>query len=132
MNPSSKTPTSIGHHWLIEIYGIQTSHLEKKADVQKALNGAVKAAKATKVSENFHQFDPFGVSGVIVIEESHFTIHTWPEYGYAAIDFFTCGVSIDCQKAVDYLKEVFQAKEVEVQYFKRGNLAKAKSYFIEK
>ena len=131
MNPS-KPLTSIGHHWLIEIYGIKTHQLEKKANVQKILNGAVTAAKATKVSESFHQFDPFGVSGVIVIEESHFTIHTWPEYGYAAIDFFTCGVSIDCQKAVDYLKETFQAKEVEVQYLKRGNLAKAKSFFIEK
>lgn len=132
MNPSSQNNSSIGHHWLIEIYGIETSHLERKADVQKVLNGAVVAAKATKVSESFHQFSPFGVSGVIVIEESHFTIHTWPEYGYAAIDFFTCGVSIDCQKAVDYMKAAFQAKEIEVQYFKRGSLAKAKSFFVEK
>lgn len=132
MNPPSKNPKSIGHHWLIEIYGVGMECLKEKADVQKVLNGAVEAAKATKVSESFHQFSPFGVSGVIVIEESHFTIHTWPEYGYAAIDFFTCGVSIDCQKAVDYLKQAFQTKEVEVQYLKRGSLAKAKSFFVEK
>ncbi len=118
---------AIGKHWLIEVYGIASEFLEKKEVVQDILNGTVNAARATKVSESFHQFSPYGVSGVIVIEESHFTVHTWPEYGYAAIDFFTCGENIRCEDAVDYLKQAFNTQEVEVQFFDRGSLAKAQS-----
>ena len=56
---------------------------------------AAEAARATIVKSVFHTFNPWGVSGVIVIEESHLTIHTWPEYKYAAVDLFTCGDMLD-------------------------------------
>jgi S-adenosylmethionine decarboxylase len=69
---------------------------------------AAKAAKATIVEVAFHKFNPYGVSGMVVIAESHLAIHTWPEYGYAAVDIFTCGEEIDPwlihQKLVESLK----------------------------
>jgi S-adenosylmethionine decarboxylase proenzyme len=60
------------------------------------------------------------VSGVVVIAESHISIHTWPEYGYAAVDFFTCGQSVDPYKAHEYMKEALQSRNAQVQELRRG------------
>ncbi len=117
---------SIGKHWMLEIYGCNSEKLKTIDFVQKTLHESAQIAGATIVNENFHQFSPFGVSGVIVIEESHFTIHTWPEHHYAAVDIFTCGTSIDVQKAIDFLKQHFDAIKIEVKYWDRGELLKAK------
>lgn len=84
------------------------------------MEGAVAASGATQIDARFHQFSPYGVSGVIIIMESHFTIHTWPEYAYAAVDIFTCGDLIDTQKAVDFLQEAFGADQVITQLVERG------------
>lgn len=67
-----------------------------------------------------HQFAPQGVSGVIVISESHLAIHTWPELGYAAIDVFTCGDTVDPWEACEHLVQGFQAKETEMNEVVRG------------
>ncbi len=124
-----KTPkiNSIGKHWHLELYGCDVKKIEKTEFVQASLREAAHQSGATIVNENFHQFSPFGVSGVVVIEESHFTIHTWPEYGYAAVDFFTCGEGININKAVEVLKGKFETEEIEITYFDRGDLQKAKS-----
>lgn len=118
---------TLGKHWLIELRGCRAKLLEREDTASAILQQAALEAKATIVSSSFHQFEPFGVSGVIIIQESHFTIHTWPEYQYCAIDFFTCGDTIDAQAAIDYLRLAFEAKEVEVQYFDRGILPNATS-----
>lgn len=68
----------------------------------------------------FHTFNPHGVSGVVVIAESHLTIHTWPEYGYAAIDVFTCGDDVDPYASYQYLREKFKAKSAYLMEVKRG------------
>ena len=60
----------------------------------------------------FHKFSPQGVSGVVVISESHLAIHTWPELGYAAVDVFTCGERVDPWDAVNILREKLQAQNV--------------------
>ena len=78
------------------------------------MNAAAIEMQATIVNSNFHHFNPYGVSGVIIIKESHLTIHTWPEYGYAAIDIFTCG-KIYMDKGIEYLKEHLKAKGSEVK-----------------
>jgi len=70
----------------------------------------------------FHQFNPHGVSGVVVIAESHFSIHTWPEYGYCALDIFTCGEQIDSDLALQFLKQAFKAKSMSIVELKRGTL----------
>ena len=79
-----------------------------------------KVAKATIVGSHFHQFSPFGVSGVVVIAESHLAIHTWPEYGYAAIDIFTCGETLGTEVAAQYLVEKFQSRQPSLIELKRG------------
>src|SRR5690554_910575 len=79
-----------------------------------------KAARATIISHNFHKFSPYGVSGVVVIAESHVAIHTWPEYDYAAVDIFTCGDTIDPWVIQEFLKEASESKNTSSMEMKRG------------
>jgi S-adenosylmethionine decarboxylase proenzyme len=74
------------------------------------------------VDEVFHKFNPHGISGVVVIQESHLTIHTWPEYGYAAVDVFTCGQTVDPWDAFFYLNREFDAESNTTMELKRGLL----------
>ncbi len=83
---------------------------------------AATASGTTIVTSVFHPFFPQGISGVVVIEESHLSIHTWPEYGYAAVDFFTCGDGIP-ERAHEVLKAGLEAKVSEVMFVNRGMLA---------
>ncbi|SHH89263.1 adenosylmethionine decarboxylase proenzyme [Caloranaerobacter azorensis DSM 13643] len=92
------------------------------------MNEAAIEAKATIVKSVFHLFNPWGVSGVVVIQESHLTIHTWPEYGYAAVDLFTCGDEVDPWIAFDYLKEKLKAEKTETQEVPRGIVEKIKRF----
>lgn len=80
-----------GQHLLAEYYGCPTATLNDEGAIRALLQAAARAAGATVVATVFHRFAPQGVSGVVVVEESHLSIHTWPEAGYAAVDFFTCG-----------------------------------------
>ena len=77
---------------------------------------------ATVLGESFHPFQPQGVSGVVVIAESHLSIHTWPEYGYAAVDIFTCGTSVQPEKAAEVLIEKLGAKDHTLTEIQRGRL----------
>ncbi len=65
---------------------------------------------ATIIDSRFHRFNPFGISGVVIIAESHLAIHTWPEFDYASIDIYTCGTTVDPWKAYQYLKEKLRPK----------------------
>jgi S-adenosylmethionine decarboxylase proenzyme len=89
--------------------------------------GAAEKAKATIVNSTFHTFNPFGVSGVVVIAESHLTIHTWPEYNFASLDVYTCGEEVDPWIAFEYLKEKFEPKSTSVMEIKRGILSSVKN-----
>ena len=113
-------PTVLGRHWLIELQECEASKLSEVGIVAEIMEAAVEASGATKVESRFHQFNPYGVSGVIIIMESHFTIHTWPEYAYAAVDIFTCGDLINTEKAVQFLQEAFHAEKVSTQLVERG------------
>ncbi|HUF92711.1 MAG TPA: adenosylmethionine decarboxylase, partial [Candidatus Limnocylindria bacterium] len=79
-----------------------------------------KRAQATIVDVVFHEFNPFGVSGVVVIAESHLSIHTWPEYRYAAVDIFSCGDVLQPEVAANYLVEEFKAERTSVVDVQRG------------
>ena len=96
------------------------TNLEK---VRDALVSAAKEAKATIVDISFHQFNPFGISGMVVIAESHLSIHTWPEYNYAAVDIFTCGDVIKPEVAALSIIERFQCKSPSMVEMKRGILS---------
>lgn len=113
---------SLGNHLIVELYDCDNDFINSTTQVEKALIKAVEISGATIVQSVIHQFNPHGVSGVIVIEESHFSVHTWPEYGYCALDIFTCGTEIDYLGALQYLKDTFQAKGISVNEVKRGIL----------
>jgi S-adenosylmethionine decarboxylase proenzyme len=88
--------------------------------LKQYLHEAVRLSGATIVRSVFHRYSPQGVSGVVVIAESHLSIHTWPEYDYAAIDFFTCGESVDPYKGFDYIKNKLASGNAQFSVIKRG------------
>jgi len=113
---------ALGRHLLVELHGCQPELLKRVDVVREILVGAARACGATIVDVAFHEFNPFGVSGVVVIAESHLSIHTWPEYRYAAVDVFTCGEVIQPEAAVAYLASRFRCKNPSVVEMKRGIL----------
>jgi len=115
--------SALGRHIIAELYGCPPPLLEDAAEVEAFMVEAAKAAGATIIGSHFHHFSPYGVSGVVVIAESHLAIHTWPEYGYAAADFFTCGPHSDPHKAAEVLKSLIKAEHVVKKEMERGSFA---------
>lgn len=113
---------ALGFQIILELYGCLYELLDDERLIEDALTGAARVAGANIVGTRFHRFNPHGVSGIVVISESHLTIHTWPEYGYAAIDVFTCGDELDKDAAISCLKRHFQPDHVTVMELKRGIL----------
>lgn len=113
---------ALGIHVLAEYYDCNRQILNNAKMIEQHLNDAAKIAGATVVSSAFHTFNPHGVSGVVVIAESHLSIHTWPEYGYAAVDIFTCGETVEPWKAFEHLKEVLSSTHFSTMEMKRGQL----------
>lgn len=111
---------ALGRQILVELYDCDESKINDVKHIESSLIEATKKSKATIVSHNFHKFNPYGISGVIVIAESHVTIHTWPEYNYAAVDIFTCGDTIDPWIIQEYLKNAFGSENVSSMEMKRG------------
>ncbi len=111
---------ALGSHLLIELFGCAQETLEKEDVVGRAMRDAAVASEATVVTESFHEFKPYGVSGAVIIQESHYTIHTWPEHGYAGVDLFYCGGAIRVDKAVEVLRERFQPKRIKLLIVRRG------------
>ena len=114
---------ALGAHLLIELKDCNPEILKNLEEVRDALVSAAKKAKATIVDISFHEFNPFGISGMVVIAESHLSIHTWPEYSYAAVDIFTCGDVIKPEVAAAYLIERFESRNPSIMEVKRGILS---------
>jgi S-adenosylmethionine decarboxylase proenzyme len=108
-----------GRHLLAEYYGCGRSLLDDLEALREILLEASRAAGATPVETVFHRFSPQGITGVVVIEESHFSIHSWPEHGYAAVDFFTCG-SCRPELAHEVLRVKLGATRSETMMVHRG------------
>lgn len=117
---------ALGTHILVEMYGCKPGSLKDKNWIEELMRRAAIESKAKIVKTFFHQFKPFGVSGVVVIEESHFTIHTWPEHKFAAIDFFYCSDEVLIEKAIDVLQKGFEPENVSMVEIKRGILGSVK------
>jgi len=114
---------ALGTHLLVELKGCNVKILNDLKRIEDALVSAAKEAKATIVETYFHKFSPFGISGVVVIAESHLSIHTWPEYGYAAVDIFTCGDTLQPAVAAAFLINKLQSKNPSIMEVKRGMLS---------
>jgi len=113
---------ALGSHLILELYSCPADLLDDPQHVASVMASAVEASGATMIQPFFHQFAPQGVSGVIVISESHFSIHTWPEYSYAAVDVFTCGDVIDMDLAAETLRHGLQAGSMQKMMLSRGML----------
>ncbi len=111
---------TLGLHILADLYGVDFEKIDHVEDVRALLEGAVKYAGLSKLSSHFHQFHPHGATGVILLEESHISIHTWPEHGYAAIDVYTCGGKEKTFKAMEYILKVLKPKRVDEKVAERG------------
>ena len=114
---------ALGTHILVDMKDCNRRLLDDLPFIQEALLTAAREAGATIVGQTFHKFSPHGVTGVVAIAESHLCIHTWPEYGYAAVDIFTCGDSFQPEKAADYLAEALECQNPCPVVIKRGILA---------
>jgi S-adenosylmethionine decarboxylase len=103
---------ALGRQLTVEYYECGATAFLDQAGVENAMLKAAKESGATVISSSFHKFEPQGISGVIVISESHFTIHAWPEHDYAAVDIFTCDDNIDLENAVNSMKQSFASENV--------------------
>ena len=108
-----------GRHLLLEFRGCDSRVLNDRPTIQALMEDAARAAQATIVDSLFHTFSPQGVTGVVVVEESHFSIHTWPETGYAAVDVFTCGDHTMPEKACQHLRDELKAMNHALRSFLR-------------
>lgn len=113
---------SLGRHILVEFHGCSAEVLNDVPRIERDMLEAATKSNATIISSVFHHFSPFGVSGVIVIQESHLAIHTWPEYRYAAVDLFTCGDSVNPWISYESLKSAFEAEHGSAIELNRGQL----------
>jgi len=111
---------ALGRHILAEIYGCDFAILNDIKKVEEIMVNAALEAGAEVREFVFHKFSPQGVSGVVVISESHLAIHTWPELGYAAVDVFTCGEKVNPWDACKFLTEQFKAQHVDAKEVERG------------
>ncbi len=111
---------ALGTHIVCELSGCDAAALTDVDAVRDMMIGAANASRATIMEVAFHRFEPQGVSGVVVLAESHISIHTWPEMGYAAMDFYTCGDHTDPWLACEHAAKVLDAKVMQTTEVKRG------------
>jgi S-adenosylmethionine decarboxylase len=111
---------AIGHHYIVEASDCDAEIISSVEKVQQILVKAAEVAGAQVWAISVNRFPPNGVSGVIVISESHISVHTWPEYGYGALDFYSCGDSVDPEKAIFYAVKAFGASTSHITEITRG------------
>jgi S-adenosylmethionine decarboxylase len=109
-----------GTHIICELSDCDARILTDLKRVRSIMVAAAKEANAEILKVAFHRFNPQGVSGVVVIAESHLSIHTWPESGYAAVDFYTCGDHTDPWRACEYAAKELGARSMLTTEVKRG------------
>ena len=114
---------ALGRHLLMELKDCNGEVLDDVDALKDALLTAANEAGATVLGESFHRFSPHGISGVVIIAESHLFIHTWPEYSYAAADIFTCGDSVRPEKAAEIIIRKLGAREHSIKEIQRGTLS---------
>lgn len=115
---------ALGKHLLVELHGCDPEALKSVELIRETMVSAARLANATIMGVSFHEFSPFGVSGVVVIAESHLSIHTWPEYRYAAVDIFTCGDQLRPEIAAEFISSKLKCKKASLVEVKRGLIGK--------
>lgn len=113
----------LGKHIILEMWGCCKDIIDNVETVKETLIKATEVIQATLIEVVCHRFSPYGVTGVAILAESHISIHTWPEYGYAAVDIFICGNIINPQNAASYITRTFHAQETSLLELKRGDFS---------
>ena len=113
---------ALARHLLLELFDCDAEVINSLGVVKMSMIEAARRAQGTIVNAVFHEFNPFGISGVVVIAASHLAIHTWPEYRYAAVDLFSCGDALRPQVGADYLVQQLGATRASVVELQRGIL----------
>jgi S-adenosylmethionine decarboxylase len=122
-SPNQVASLPIGSHCILELFGCPSALLDDVQFIQNTIKEAVKKAKATLLEEVSYQFEPFGVTALALLSESHISIHTWPETGYIAVDVFTCGQHTQPELACLCFIEAFQASNHSLMTIHRGQFA---------
>ena len=122
---------TLGSQHLVEFYGCCANLINDKTFVRQMMIEAAILAKATIVADVFHEFNPHGISGVVVIAESHLAIHSWPEHHCVSLDIFTCSGQMAPEAAIEHLRVAFKAQQVEIQKFKRGVVPQSRDIPVE-
>jgi len=115
-----KVGLRLGRHIVIELMDCPPELLDSIEFLKKTLREAAIASNSTVISDYFYKFKPQGVSGFVLIAESHISIHTWPEYGYAAVDIYTCGNDTDPWKGLEVLTKRLKPKRLLISEIERG------------
>jgi len=110
----------LGKHIILELYNCNPKLINCIKYVELSLLESANIAKCNVLHKYFHRFCPQGITGIVAVSESHFSIHTWPEHNYCAIDIFCC--KDDLEASVDYLIEAFQSKKCEINTITRGKI----------
>ncbi|MBF8299439.1 MAG: S-adenosylmethionine decarboxylase [Dehalococcoidia bacterium] len=113
---------ALGTHLLVELRKADPKKLDDLDFIRQSLISAAHEIGVTILGDTFHRFSPQGVTGIVAIAESHISIHTWPEYCYAAVDIFTCGESFKPEKAAELLIQLLESKDSEITRVLRGAL----------
>ncbi len=111
---------TLGLHILADLYGVEPELIDRVEDIRNLLENAVKFADLTKISSHYYQFQPHGATGVVLLAESHLSIHTWPEHGLATVDVYTCGDPSKAYRAMEYIISALKPKRVDKQIHERG------------
>jgi len=113
----------LGIHVLYELYECEAALLDDGEFLRRMLYDAVRSVEMVALEEAYHQYQPQGVSVVILVAESHIAIHTWPEYGYAAVDFFSCRTDIDPERVRAVLQRALKPGRIDSRLIERGHRA---------
>lgn len=114
------TLTSVGRHCILELYDCPAMLLDDQSFIQSTLRQAANIAKSTLLGELSHKFDPQGVTALVLLAESHISIHTWPESGYAAVDVFTCGEHTLPAEACQFIAQRLESGHYELSTVARS------------
>jgi S-adenosylmethionine decarboxylase len=106
-----------GTHLIVDLFGAK--NIDNEETIQKAIREIIRATRATLLHQFFHRFEPQGITGMACLAESHISVHTWPESGFAAFDIYMCGTA-QPERAIPILQSHFQPERVRVQNIHRG------------
>ncbi len=124
--------TQLGHHYIAELWECPADVLNTPERLESIARGAAEYARVTVLSSQFHHFTPQGVTGLLLLSESHLSVHTWPEHGYCAMDLFTCGDPKAAREAILEAASRMGCGRLELQIVGRGEHQVARSVDTER